>query len=547
MKHIVGRWGLVCLLTLWAAAVLYGGELSDTLPPAEVIIPGKYRKEVQLPEKQRFRPTPVEVVVEVPELSFFEWIPEYRPQVKVDTLPPLTPVLPELLPDNSDFAVEVGAGNFATLTGKAYWTAHKTRSTLLTMSANGQYTRQKAIVNRELDDVVVSVRARHMPVRGSMWLPGLTFRFKGYSYPAFDGFDKLLGIALPDSAGGATSLNSLWDISGTVDGFLSISKVQELQLKSALWYFVSENAKEAGGDLSTGFRRNLDTNRTMSFGASVSVRAWVPAMDFLVGVNPAYHHRFPNQATAIKVGAMAFFSRKSYLFPDLSTEHRLLDGRMVYFVRTTGKVAPPSLINIMHDNPYFVDTQNLKTTDMFITETGITGYPTYDIEASAIIRYERAGNFPLYHWAAQGNKVQFRYLYANRMDIISAVVGASLVLSHYLRANASFTYHHYRSYDPQVPDAYNLPQWKSAGRVDYSPLEHLHTAVEWMIYGSRILDTSGREEPLAVEINLHARMHYSKRLSFWFSIYNLLNHRHYIWYPYPAYGLWVKAGVTVSM
>ncbi|HAN20003.1 MAG: hypothetical protein A2X13_05040 [Bacteroidetes bacterium GWC2_33_15] len=241
----------------------------------------------------------------------------------------------------------------------------------------------------------------------------------------------------------------------------------------------------------------------------------------------------------------------TYYFPTGSLEYNIVNNIIIPYAGVDGKLEINNYQSTTTINPFITPGLGLKNTDYkIILFAGLKGNFSSSIFYNFKATYSLIDNMPFFvnnleQTDSIGN--QFNVVYDN-IQLISYFgelsVAASEKLNFHIMAN-------YRDYKMDKEEkAWHKPTFDLTFAARYNIKNKIIVKADLFAIGKRYakIDDTGNFNELesVIDINIGAEYRYSKILSGFIQINNLLSEKYYTWNYYPAYGLNILLGITYS-
>ncbi|OFX21417.1 MAG: hypothetical protein A2041_07615 [Bacteroidetes bacterium GWA2_31_9b] len=258
----------------------------------------------------------------------------------------------------------------------------------------------------------------------------------------------------------------------------------------------------------------------------------------------------------VKAGVNIFSDNRgdysfAFYYPVGSLEYNVANNILIPYAGVDGKLEINNYQGTTTLNPFIVPGLGLKNTDhKIILFAGIKGNFSSTTFYNFRATYSLIDNMPFFV-----NNLELTDSIGNQFDVVydniqlisyfgELSVAASEKLNFHIKAN-------YRIYKMDKEEkAWHKPAFDLSFAARYNIKNKIIVKADVFAMGTRYakIDNTGNFNELesVIDINLGAEYRYSKNLSGFVQINNLLSETYYTWNYYPTYGLNVLLGVTYS-
>ena len=298
----------------------------------------------------------------------------------------------------------------------------------------------------------------------------------------------------------------------------------------------------------------------------------------MVGVKVAIHHYSTNEAldstnnTIINISPwLGIFGAKwrvragvnifsdirgdggseAYYYPVGHLEYDMANHYLIPYAGLGGKLELNNFHKISQENPFLVPGTSLLNSDQKIKlYGGIRGNFNSTTYYNFKVSYSLVDNMPFYqndliNTDSIGN--QFKVVYDN-VALLEYFGEISVSPSDELTFNLKANYRDFRM--ENEAEAWHKPSFDMSFATHYNLRQKIILKADVLAIGKRYvkLDDDGNigELESAIDINLGAEYRYSKVLSGFVQLNNILSDSYYEWNNYPTYGFNILLGVTYS-
>ena len=243
---------------------------------------------------------------------------------------------------------------------------------------------------------------------------------------------------------------------------------------------------------------------------------------------------------------------KAYYYPAGHLEYDMANHYLIPYAGVDGKLEINNFQRISQDNPFLVPGTSIMNTDQkIILYGGIRGNFNSTTYYNFKVSYSLIDNMPFYYndlvsTDSIGN--QFGVVYDN-IKLTSYFGEISVSPSEKLNINVKANY---RSYEMENEDEpWHKPAFDMSFTTRYNLRHKIILKGEILAIGKRYvkLNDSGNigELESAIDINMGAEYRYSRVLSGFIQLNNILSDGYYEWNYYPTYGFNILLGLTYSL
>ena len=242
---------------------------------------------------------------------------------------------------------------------------------------------------------------------------------------------------------------------------------------------------------------------------------------------------------------------KAFYYPSGHLEYDMANHYLIPYAGIDGKLEVNNFQKISQVNPFLRPGTGMQNTDhKIILYGGVRGNFNSTTFYNFKVSYALIDNMPFYFNDLVGTDSignQFSVLYDN-VKLVKYFGEISVSPSEELSFNVKANY---RSYEMEnEAEAWHKPTFDMAFTTRYNLRHKIILKGDILAIGKRYvkLDDSGAigELESAIDINLGAEYRYSRLLSGFVQLNNILSDGYYEWNYYPTYGFNVLVGVTYS-
>ncbi len=243
---------------------------------------------------------------------------------------------------------------------------------------------------------------------------------------------------------------------------------------------------------------------------------------------------------------------KAYYYPVGHLEYDMANHYLIPYAGVDGKLELNNFQRISQSNPFLVPGTSVTNTDQkIILYGGIRGNFNSTTYYNFKVSYALIDNMPFYYnnlvsTDSIGN--QFGVVYDN-VKLTSYFGEISVTPSEKLNINVKANY---RSYEMENEDEpWHKPAFDMSFTTRYNLRHKIILKGEILAIGKRYvkLNDLGNigELESAIDVNIGAEYRYSRVLSGFVQLNNILSDRYYEWNYYPTYGFNILLGLTYSL
>lgn len=266
-----------------------------------------------------------------------------------------------------------------------------------------------------------------------------------------------------------------------------------------------------------------------------------------VDINPFY--KFKYKEVNITAGAFVSFIIDStesspVLYPQFNIDYFLVPEKTKAYIGLNGNLYKASSKRLFNQNPFVSSFSEVRNTySPYIIYAGIKGKLSTTFDYFIEISQQAVMNIPLYLNDSFALR-KFVILYDD-IGLFKAKVGLNYKKFDKIKISSDFTYY---SYNTNVTHAYQMPEFEWNTSVSTLIRSKISLGSNIYVLGKRygkIVGAWQSEElsPIA-DININANYKYSKKLSIFLNLNNLLNKDYQLWYNYPVYKINGIGGIT---
>ncbi len=212
-----------------------------------------------------------------------------------------------------------------------------------------------------------------------------------------------------------------------------------------------------------------------------------------------------------------------------------------------------TLKNIYQVNPFISRNIKLDNSKNFNLNLGVKGHINNDLDFGIEAKYTNMDNLVIY-------TLDSTYLHAMDLIQLSAGVKKLILNLHYhwdnkLDIYSTINLYSYKLTDTIITKASQLPtfEWKNnftykLGEKLYMNLQLNYTGARYMVKYNKISKQYDNElmKPFT-DINLGADYRYTKYVSMFLNINNIISNKYIKWYGYPVVGINAQIGITITL
>lgn len=248
-------------------------------------------------------------------------------------------------------------------------------------------------------------------------------------------------------------------------------------------------------------------------------------------------------------------SGKFYFWPDAEARFNLIKEILIPYVGVDGSLTRNNYRSLVNENPFMLTSVELRNSANRIRVFGgMRGSLSSAMSFNFGISHGTIANMPLFvtdTTYSRSNRFDVRYDTVTRTEIFGQL---GFIKGEKIRINATGSYFIYSQFNEQR--AWNLPQYRFGLNGSYNIGNKIIAGLEVYVIGGRFakqyqFDTNPVTPDMYpfkindfTDITLTGEYRYSKRLSGYLRISNMVSRRYQLWLDYPAWGINVHGGVT---
>ncbi|MDZ4758582.1 MAG: TonB-dependent receptor [Bacteroidota bacterium] len=278
-----------------------------------------------------------------------------------------------------------------------------------------------------------------------------------------------------------------------------------------------------------------------------------------IKLQPEYHFTAENFKAIFGLNAIMLNQNRDtananlfQFYPKLTLEYTIAKKYKVY-TGMWGDWEKYTLKNIYEVNPFISPNIKLDNNKNFNLHIGAKGHINNNLDLSIEARYTNMDNLVMY-------TVDSTYLHAMDLIIVSAGVRRLILNAHYHVGNkidiySSLIISNYKLSDTIITRASQLPTFVWKNNFSYKLGDKVYMNLQLNYTGARYLvkyDKTSKEynnilmKPYA-DISLNADYRYSKYVSMFLNINNVISNKYVKWYGYPVVGINAQIGITITL
>lgn len=247
---------------------------------------------------------------------------------------------------------------------------------------------------------------------------------------------------------------------------------------------------------------------------------------------------------------------RAYLYPLAEVKYSLFRDMFIPYVGIEGGLKQQRFELLAKENEFINSNHVLRNESRYEVYGGIKGTLSSRISFNAGVRFANARDHALFvndTIYSSGN--QFRVEY-DTLSITTISASISYQENEKLKVDLIGRFHSYQA--KNNPYAWNLPQFEIITRGRYNIADKLIASLDFTLETgrrARVFDTSleGVEEQDGIyfkklgvipDVNVGVEFRYSKRMSIFLNLNNVIAQRYNRWYDYPVNGFQAMAGLT---
>ncbi len=240
-------------------------------------------------------------------------------------------------------------------------------------------------------------------------------------------------------------------------------------------------------------------------------------------------------------------------YPVANLEYDIVSQYIIPYAGVDGKIDLNSYDRITRENPFVLPGLKVKNTNYkLIFYGGIKGNLSSSVYYNAQAKYSFFDDKYFFindiaHTDSAANQFNVAYYEGERMNLFGEL---AIDLSQQLHLRMEGNYYQYVLYDEQAK-AWHKPTYDMTFSTRYNLREKIIFNADVYLSGPRWVKSGiryGEETKLDgfVDINLGVEYRYSKVLSGYLKLNNILANNYQIWNHYPVYGMHAYLGITYA-
>lgn len=425
---------------------------------------------------------------------------------------------------------------------------------------------------------------RHQSSNGKLQLANEEKVFAGYGNSHIDVFGKR--IYRRSSLSGDLFLNTktlyYYGYNPEIDTVLEKSAIKQsfllagagIKLKSAhkdsshlnyLFDLKYKYFQDLESNMENGVHFKFDLNKLSRsdklWGTKGEFHVFVPSQNLdtavrsIVRLNPYFSRTTSEYKFQLGVNAfadIADFDSKFRFYPQALLEFNIIPEIMIPFLSINGYLHPNNYTRLAYQNKFIVPGLMGKTTRYSLDfDVGLKGNFSSDVSYNVGGSFQRIKDLPLFINDTIGElQNQFIVLHDNvEIQEVSAEIG--YIYSEKLHFLVDVAYREYKMSDEQHP--WHKPSLNYSLRTFYNVGDKILINFDILGEGKRYAKVYDRvnfdvvELDGIVNVNLGVEYRYSKVLSAFVNMQNLLGSRYYKWNFYPSQRFFIMGGFTYSL
>ena len=241
---------------------------------------------------------------------------------------------------------------------------------------------------------------------------------------------------------------------------------------------------------------------------------------------------------------------RSFYYPVGSLEYDIANHYLIPYIGVNGKLEINSFNKISKENPFVIPGTSLINTDhKIILYGGVRGNFNSTTYYNLKLTYSLIDDLPLYvnDFVTTHNVAnQFGVVYDD-IKLLHYFGEFSITPSEKLMFNIQANYRDYKT--KNEAKAWHKPAFNLSFSTKYNLQKKIIVMADILAIGKRyakLANNTINELETAIDINLSGEYRYSKSLSGFIRLNNILSENYYEWNNYPTYGFNVLIGATYS-
>lgn len=308
---------------------------------------------------------------------------------------------------------------------------------------------------------------------------------------------------------------------------------------------------------SNSWFRNSNGTQTLSIDINAEIDNLESTL-FLLSANPylAFDGDYYKLHLGFRFDIKTNSISKGGIYPDIKGSLYIFQRKMELYAGLGGRTKINTLKEILSENPFVVgDIRNFGELDYEKTsidlQAGLKFKIYNNISGLTGIRYRNVNNHIFY--VSSLNNINTFDIVWNNCKIFNFIANVDVMLKENISLAADFSYNKYDIYNDRYTldvkmtetQAWYMPEIEFRLKGTYKMNENWNFKLATYVEGSRhaLIDYKETKtlEPIC-DIQLGCDYNYSKDLSFYGEIKNLIHNKYQLYYGYPSYGFQIFVG-----
>jgi hypothetical protein len=295
------------------------------------------------------------------------------------------------------------------------------------------------------------------------------------------------------------------------------------------------------------FDADLSTNLTFS-NANIDS---VTQSRFFLDLTPAVKMNFDrlNLTAALKVASFTDSVNLFRVMPILQAQYHLSPGKFSIKAGLRGDMINNQFTDLIGVNRYLARQNNIKPTiETFHLYAGIDGNFAKYFNYGVSVYNKNVENQALFYNTAEG--AYFSILYDSAFKETGLEMNLDFSKEDKIKAGIKANVRKFNTSNDSLFYNFGIPATKLDIWGSYNFADKVWVTTEIYLYGNRVMSLDSAlapiEQNMQADINLHLEYRFSKRISLFLDLNNLLGNQYYRWHNYLERPFDIKGGVTAS-
>lgn len=439
--------------------------------------------------------------------------------------------------------IKVGAGNLSTLyldagVGSLRGENYESAIHLNHLSQTGEFDDQKTSLSGL--DADGTIYLHEHALHANLAVSQNQYHYYGYNHEVFNyGIDSLKQAF--------TTVRFTADLKNTTENTRGINYHPAI---SASRFADKLDASEQSINLDIPVSYTTPDNIELSIGLNAALTQYdVKALSIdnnILKLTPAV--RYQKDELTLRAGLYPTMGKsKNYILPDIEASYKLKNNGLIISAGWLGTLKQNTYEQLSTTNPYMYNTYLVRQTNSNEIFGRVRGNVGNHIHFSGGISFTLYDNLPQFiNDTSTADIKQFIVTY-DKANVLSLQAAARYQVANTISAGLSLQVNSYST--ETFRNAWHLPATVVKADFTMTPLESLTvTAYLSLLNGLYALDkgnTSIQLQPVT-DLGGNAEYSFTKRLSAFLTVNNLLNNKYQRWYGYNAYGLNLYGGIRLK-